>query len=108
MRRASIALVPGALLCAALGFSAQAQTQFNGGWRVTRSIVRDCGEPGSVFNITIRNGVVTAPGGRGSVNAAGRITFPGVANVFTGHLKGNAGSGSYKGRCTGTFTARRR
>jgi hypothetical protein len=108
MRNLSTALMLGAALAAPLAGSAQAQGQFNGGWHLTRSIVRDGGEPGSVFNITIRNGVVTGPGGRGSVTAAGRITFPGAANVFTGSLHGNAGSGSYKGRCTGTFNARRR
>jgi len=100
----------GSCLLAALCLIAapsQAQSQFNGAWTVSRSLAPGCGPPGGVFTITLRNGAVSAPGGRGSVSASGAVRFPGEANQFTGQLNGNEGSGTYFGRCTGTFSARR-
>lgn len=81
---------------------------FDGTWTFIRSITERCGQNGSVFSVVISNGVVHGPGGKGSVSGAGNIHFPGKANVFTGKLSNDRGSGSYTGRCTGTFTARRK
>ena len=98
-----------AVLAAALAIPAHAQSQFNGTWTVSRanSNTEGCGTGGSVFRIRINNGAVTAPGGHGSVSAAGEIRFPGIANVFTGTLNGSSGSGRFSGRCSGVFSARR-
>jgi hypothetical protein len=97
------------LILCLVALPAQAQSQFNGTWTVTRSLnpAQGCGQQGSVFNIRLLNGVVSSPGGRGSVGVTGSIRFPGDANYFTGQLRGNEGGGTYSGRCTGTFTARR-
>ena len=109
MRSLMIHATSAAIVAAALAAPAYAQSQFNGTWTVSRanSNTEGCGTGGSVFRITVRNGAVTAPGGSGSVSAAGAIRFPGVANVFTGTLNGNSGSGHYSGRCSGVFSARR-
>ena len=87
---------------------AQPPSQFDGAWTFTRSISELCGARNSVFSVIIAGGVVHGPGGRGKITSAGRIEFPGKANKFTGSLRGNAGSGTFEGRCTGTFTARKR
>jgi serine/threonine protein kinase len=83
-------------------------TSFDGSWTFTRSVTERCGQNGSVFSLVIAGGVVYAPGGKGTVSPAGEIHFPGAANVFTGTLSGNTGSGRYQGKCIGTFTARKR
>jgi hypothetical protein len=67
---------------------------FDGTWRTNRAAPKGCSVIGSDFTITIRNGVVKAPGGSGSVSASGAIQFPGRTNIFTGTLQGNSGSGS--------------
>jgi hypothetical protein len=59
------------------------------------------------FRIRIKGRVVFAPGGRGSVSPSGAIRFPGTGNYFTGTLRGNQASGTYKGHCQGTFSGRR-
>ncbi len=81
---------------------------FDGAWTFTRSITERCGPGGSVFSVIIAGGVVHGPGGKGSVSPSGQVRFPGKANYFTGTLSGNSGRGTYEGRCTGTFTARRK
>ena len=96
-------LAVGTLLMAA---PAQAQSQFNGRWTVVRSNDRGC-VTGGVFTIRIKDGVVRGPGGRGSVSASGRIDFPGEANHFSGTLRDRTGSGTYVGKCSGTFTTTR-
>lgn len=101
--------LPGACLLLALpaASSAHAQGAFDGRWSVTRSMPRECGQRGHVFTIRIKGGSVTAARGTGSVSPSGAISFPGEANNFTGTLSGNSGSGSYTGKCAGTWTARR-
>jgi tRNA A-37 threonylcarbamoyl transferase component Bud32 len=81
---------------------------FDGAWTFTRSVTERCGPQGSVFSVIIAGGVVHGPGGKGSVSPSGQVRFPGKANYFTGTLSANSGRGTYEGRCTGTFTARRR
>jgi hypothetical protein len=51
--------------------------------------------------------VVKAPAGTGTISPSGAFTAPGKSNLFTGTLRGNSGSGTYTGKCTGTFTASR-
>ena len=85
---------------------------FDGTWLLKRSftaneIGQGCGPMGSEFRIRIKGRVVTAPGGRGSVSPSGVVRFPGVGNYFTGTLRGNTASGTYKGHCQGTFNGRR-
>jgi hypothetical protein len=85
---------------------------FDGTWIMRRSFEANekgpgCGPIGVDFRIRIRGGVVFAPGGRGSVSPSGAIRFPGTGNYFTGTLRGNSASGTYRGRCTGTFSGRR-
>lgn len=81
---------------------------FDGIWTFTRTITAACGAKGATFTVRIQGGIVTGPGGRGSLSASGDIYVPGSANSFRGKLKDDSGSGSYSGRCEGTFTARRR
>jgi uncharacterized caspase-like protein len=82
--------------------------RFDGTWTFTRSSSARCPESHSVFTVRIEQGKVTGPTGRkGTLSLAGKITVPGKSNDFSGVLHGNSGSGSYTGRCTGTFTAAR-
>jgi hypothetical protein len=81
---------------------------YDGVWIFTRSTSERCTAKNSVFTVTIANGIVRGPGGKGSITPTGAIWVPGVANTFSGTLTANAGRGTYRGRCTGTFTARRR
>ncbi len=85
---------------------------FDGTWLLKRSFTANeigpgCGPIGVSFRIRIKGSVVTAPGGRGSLSPSGAIRFPGVGNYFTGTLRGNTASGTYTGRCQGTFSGRR-
>ena len=61
-----------ALAAVALSWmAAQAQgkrSSFDGTWSVTRSLAERCGPRGATFNITIKGGSVSAPGGRGSIS----------------------------------------
>lgn len=82
--------------------------RFDGTWTFTRSITARCGANSAVFTVRILGGVVTGPGGRGRLSDSGDVYVPGSANNFRGKLNGNSGSGSYSGRCEGTFTAQRR
>jgi hypothetical protein len=50
---------------------------------------------------------VQSPSGTGSISPSGALRVPGKVNMFTGTLRGNSGSGTYSGRCSGTFTASR-
>jgi serine/threonine protein kinase len=81
---------------------------FDGTWTFVRSITDKCGQNGSIFSVVIANNIVHGPGGKGSVSASGEVRFPGKANVFAGKLTADRGSGTYTGRCQGTFTARRK
>jgi hypothetical protein len=81
---------------------------FDGAWTFARSTTERCGSNGSVFSVVIAGGLVHGPGGKGSVSPSGQVKFPGKANYFTGTLSGSSGRGTYEGRCTGTFTARRK
>jgi hypothetical protein len=82
--------------------------RFNGTWQITRTYSPRCPVEYSVFAIRIKNGVVSANGGDGTVQGNGRIAFPGRDNSFRGFLRDTGtGSGTYSGRCTGTFTASR-
>jgi hypothetical protein len=90
-----------------------AQGSFDGTWILKRSFAananaRECGPMGMDFRITIKGSVVSAPGGRGTVSPSGAIRFPGVGNYFTGTVYGNSVTGTYTGRCQGTFSGRRR
>ena len=87
--------------------SAETNTSFDGAWTFTRSITAVCGANQSVFPVRIENGVPTGPGGKGSLSPSGDIRLPGASNTFSGKLSGNSGSGTYGGKCTGTFIARR-
>jgi Caspase domain len=80
---------------------------FDGRWTITRSSSERCSASQSVFSISILGNIVHGPGGRGSVSATGEISILGKSNRFSGRLRGNSGSGTYSGRCEGTFTARR-
>ena len=83
-------------------------TIFDGVWTFTRSVTAICGPSESVFEVHIQNGIVTGPaGGKGSLSPNGSVQLPGKANTFSGMLNGNSGKGTYTGRCTGTFTAKR-
>jgi uncharacterized caspase-like protein len=84
-----------------------APSGFDGAWTVRRSISRECGPNGGTFTIRISGSVVKAPAGTGSISPSGAFTAPGKWNHFTGTLRGNSGSGTYTGKCTGTFTASR-
>ena len=91
---------------------AQRGSGFDGTWTVTRTftaneIGRGAAPSGAEFRIRIKGGVVSAAGGSGSVSPSGTIRFPGTGNYFRGTLRGNSGSGTYTGRCQGTFSARR-
>jgi hypothetical protein len=91
---------------------AQGGGSFDGTWLLRRSFTANeqgpgCGPIGVDFRIRIKGGVVFAPGGRGSVSPSGQIRFPGTGNYFRGTLRGNSASGTYTGRCQGTFTGRR-
>lgn len=64
--------------------------------------------PHSIRRISIRisNGAVTTGGGTGAMAGTGRVQFSGRDNSFRGVLNANGtGSGTYSGRCIGTFTA---
>jgi hypothetical protein len=90
-----------------LGVQPVAAAGFDGRWSVSRAAPRGCSVVGSVFTITISGSSVKAPGGTGSVSASGAIQFPGRTNNFTGTLQGSSGSGSYSGKCGGSWTATR-
>ena len=83
------------------------RTGFDGTWTLRRSVTPQCGARGSVFTIRIEGNTVRAPGGAGSIAPSGALRVPGRANVFTGALRGNSGSGTYSGKCSGTFTVSR-
>jgi hypothetical protein len=100
------------LALAATPALAQGGSSFDGTWIMRRSFNTNetgpgCSPIGVDFRIRIRGGVVFAPGGRGSVSPSGAIRFPGTGNYFTGTLRGNTASGTFRGRCTGTFSGRR-
>jgi uncharacterized caspase-like protein len=80
---------------------------FDGKWSLYRSASGSCHPTGQAFTIRIAGGVVHAPGGTGSISPSGAIRFPGRSNAFSGTLRGSSGSGTYSGRCSGTFTATR-
>lgn len=80
---------------------------FDGTWSLYRSASPNCHRTGQAFKIGISGSVVHAPGGQGTISPSGAIRFPGKANAFTGTLHGTSGSGTYAGKCTGTFTASR-
>ena len=81
---------------------------FDGLWIFKRSSTTVCGSQGSEFPVRINRGVVTGPGGKGTISTSGKIFVPGKGNSFSGVLKGNSGSGTYQGLCQGTFVAERR
>jgi hypothetical protein len=83
------------------------QSAFDGVWTLVRSSSEKCPARNATFTIRISNGIVTGPGGKGSITPAGKIWVPGQSNNFSGVLSGTTGSGTYAGRCTGTFTAHR-
>src|SRR5262245_50050838 len=115
MTRYTIARLIGASLVAAASTSpalAQRGGSFDGTWFLTRSFSANesgpgCGPLGVDFRIRIKGGIIFAPGGKGSASQSGAIRFPGVGNYFTGTLRGNTASGTYTGRCQGTFSGRR-
>lgn len=80
---------------------------FDGVWNFDRSVTLECGVKGSHFVVRVQGGAAYGPGGRGTVSPDGAIYVPGRANSFSGRLRGNSGSGTYSGRCSGTFTASR-
>jgi uncharacterized caspase-like protein len=81
---------------------------FDGTWTLIRSVSGDCGPKGRDMVVRISGSVATGWGGqKGSVSPSGAIAVPGRANHFTGTLRGNSGSGTYTGKCTGTFTMMR-
>jgi uncharacterized caspase-like protein len=83
-------------------------SRFDGIWTFTRSSSPKCPEKYSVFRVRIEGGIVTGPtGNKGTLSPAGKITLSGKFNDFTGTLRGNTGSGTFTGICTGTFTAAR-
>jgi len=84
-----------------------AATGFDGVWTVTRSTAPGCGPKGGTFTIRVSGSVVKGPAGTGSISPSGAFTAPGKSNHFTGTLRGNSGSGTYTGKCTGTFTVSR-
>jgi len=49
--------------------------------------------------------VVFGPGGKGSVSESGHIEFPDQSNHFSGTLRAGQSSGTYTGRCSGSFQA---
>jgi uncharacterized caspase-like protein len=80
---------------------------FDGTWLLTRSITHECGADNTLV-VRISGSVVIGHGGRtGSISPSGTIQVPGNVNNFTGTLRGNSGSGTYTGKCTGTFTMSR-
>jgi uncharacterized caspase-like protein len=82
--------------------------RFDGVWIFTRSAEPGCSQQNRVFPVYIEKGIVTGPTGKkGTLSTAGKISVSGKSNDFSGTLHGNAGSGTYTGRCTGTFTAKR-
>jgi hypothetical protein len=85
--------------------AAKAQSQFDGTWTVSRSPTTEC--PDNIFKINILTGVVEAPGGSGLVSASGNIRFPGRNNQYTGRLRDSTGSGTYAGKCFGSFSVSR-
>jgi hypothetical protein len=98
------------LTLAAIPAPAQQGRGFDGTWTLKRSVnpnQKECGHRGAQFRIRIKGGVVSAPGGRGSVTPSGAIRFPGMTSYFTGTLQGNVGQGTSTGRCGGPFSARR-
>ena len=97
-----------AILCALAGNGELAASSFDGTWAVTRSASDPCPFPFGVFTVRVLGSTVRAPGGTGSVSANGAITFPGQDNHFTGRLRGNSGSGTFSGRCAGSFRMQRR
>ncbi len=80
---------------------------YDGIWVINRSVETGCGAQGQVFTIVIKDGVVRAPGGEGTISETGVLHIPGRVNVFSGALQGDSGHGTYDGRCKGTFTAKR-
>lgn len=78
---------------------------FDGVWTVRRSVAPGCGARSAVFTIRVRGSEVRGPGGFGSISPSGTFRVAGRANAFTGTLRGNSGSGTYSGKCSGTFTA---
>jgi uncharacterized caspase-like protein len=84
-----------------------APSGFDGAWTVRRSNAPGCGPNGGTFIIRVSGSVVKGPAGTGTISPSGAFTAPGKWNHFTGTLRGNSGSGTYTGKCTGTFTASR-
>ena len=80
---------------------------FDGVWNFERTVTLECGVKGSRFVVRVQGGTAYGPGGKGTVSVNGAIHVPGRANTFSGRLQGKAGSGTYSGRCSGTFTASR-
>jgi hypothetical protein len=77
------------------------QSAFNGSWTFVRSSSEKCPARNATFTLKISNGIVTGPGGKGSITPTGKIWVPGRGNNFSGILSGTTGSGTYTGRCTG-------
>jgi hypothetical protein len=89
-----------------IGAQAQGKSNFDGTWSVMSSLSERCVR-GATFTITIKGSKVWAPGGRGSITEFGRIQFASKINTYTGTFRGDSGSGTYRGRCVGTFAAKR-
>lgn len=83
----------------------QVQSNFDGSWALKRSITEECGAFNLILRFHISGRTITGPWGGGTISPSGAFGVPGKVNYFTGTLRGNSGSGTYKGKCTGTFTA---
>ena len=82
-------------------------TVYDGTWTFTRSAAPGCPASNARFMVRVEGGIIRGPGGPGTLSPSGEFHLPGAANHFTGTFSGDAGKGTYAGRCTGTFTAKR-
>jgi hypothetical protein len=100
----SIAMIAALLLAPPL--PVQAQQTYDGVWNARRDASSTCPADQAEFSFRVKGSTIVSAGG-GRVNPDGSFDFTGRDNVFTGTFSGNTARGTFRGRCSGTFSARR-
>jgi hypothetical protein len=100
-----LAIVAATLLLAA-SVPVRAQQNYDGVWSVRRDVSAQCPPDQGEFSFRVKGSTIVSAGG-GSIGPDGSFTFTGKDNVFTGRFSGSSARGSFRGRCDGTFSARR-
>jgi hypothetical protein len=99
-------VIVAATLLLAASPAAQAQQSYDGVWSVRRDVSANCPPDQGEFSFRVKGSTIVSAGG-GSISPGGSFTFTGKDNVFIGQFSGSSARGTFRGRCDGTFSARR-